>query len=612
YEELVGIREGDYFFNNDPFVGGAHSPDQTIVTPIYSGDELIGWAGGLTHVPETGASEPGGNPVSALTRYEEGIYMPCVKVAEDDRIRHDLEVMIERGTRTPVYWLLDQRARIAGCRLIRDGVKALVTEYGGHYFLPALYEYIEDTRRACITRVTQVLFPGRYRAVSFHAVPWKDKPVRYARDHELIMPIELQVSPDGEIRLDFDGTSPAGLHSFNASQPTTVGNMISMLIQNVFYDIKYNYGIQHLIEGDRWHLPHSCLNPPDPSYAVGNWATAIVSCSGITTCLSFAYYARGFREEVTAGHGLTSAMRTGGVDQYGRRFSINNFVLSCSGVPATAVRDGVDVCYAVWNPQGDCGDVELWEKMFPQIYLGRRIYPDPGFGKYRGGSGLESLYLVALVDQVEMASSMGGSRVFASPGLMGGYPASANYRRIVSGFDLSRLVAARLDIPHSEGADSLTPDWTRLGDGVTECTDAVVIAREVRRNQLWQQINGATGGYGDPLERNPVAVAADLGLGLVTPGTAEHVYGVVVNDGSVDENATGRRRAEIRARRRSRGMPAGQYVEQQRLRILAGELPEPARAALNQCLAASERFRREFVEFWGLPETFAGVEPTSA
>ena len=128
YEERVGISEGDYFMNNDPFIGGAHSPDQTTVTPVVVDGHVIGWAGGLTHVPETGASEPGGNPISALTRYEEGIYMPCVKVAERDDIRHDLEIMVERGTRTAADWLLDQRARIAGCRLIRDGVKALVEE----------------------------------------------------------------------------------------------------------------------------------------------------------------------------------------------------------------------------------------------------------------------------------------------------------------------------------------------------------------------------------------------------------------------------------------------------------------------------------------------------
>src|SRR3990172_5003281 len=60
YHEKVGFKEGDYFFNNDPYIGGTPSPDQLIVTPIFYEGELIGWSGGVTHVPETGAVEPGG------------------------------------------------------------------------------------------------------------------------------------------------------------------------------------------------------------------------------------------------------------------------------------------------------------------------------------------------------------------------------------------------------------------------------------------------------------------------------------------------------------------------------------------------------------------------
>ena len=61
YEEIDKIREGDVFFNNDPHIGGAHSPDQLLVVPIFYEGECLGWAGGLTHVPETGATEPGGS-----------------------------------------------------------------------------------------------------------------------------------------------------------------------------------------------------------------------------------------------------------------------------------------------------------------------------------------------------------------------------------------------------------------------------------------------------------------------------------------------------------------------------------------------------------------------
>ena len=60
YEEDPGFKEGDFYFNNDPYIGGAHCPDQMIVTPIYWDGRLVAWAGGLTHTPETGGSDPGG------------------------------------------------------------------------------------------------------------------------------------------------------------------------------------------------------------------------------------------------------------------------------------------------------------------------------------------------------------------------------------------------------------------------------------------------------------------------------------------------------------------------------------------------------------------------
>ena len=66
------------------------------------------------------------------------------------------------------------------------------------------------------------------------------------------------------------------------------------------------------------------------------------------------------------------------------------------GGGASAVKDGLDYAAAMWNPEGDMADVEIWEILEPLLYLGRRIKPNTaGPGKYRGGSGFESLRPVA-------------------------------------------------------------------------------------------------------------------------------------------------------------------------------------------------------------------------
>ncbi len=162
YEEDPGIKQGDYFFNNDAYLGGLHPNDQAVITPIYYKDKLIGWAGALSHISETGAAEAGGNLPSAQSRFSEGLVFPCVKIAENEKIKRDLEIMVDRDTRFSLWWLMDNRAKIAGCKMIRDSIIALIDEYGLDYYTKATYEYIEDSRQACQRKVTQVLFPGKY------------------------------------------------------------------------------------------------------------------------------------------------------------------------------------------------------------------------------------------------------------------------------------------------------------------------------------------------------------------------------------------------------------------------------------------------------------------
>ena len=78
YDENPGIRDGDIFFANDALYGGIHNPDQVIVIPIFHDGNLIAWAGAANHTTETGAVEPGGMPVSATTRFHEGLNLPPV------------------------------------------------------------------------------------------------------------------------------------------------------------------------------------------------------------------------------------------------------------------------------------------------------------------------------------------------------------------------------------------------------------------------------------------------------------------------------------------------------------------------------------------------------
>ena len=609
YEETVGIREGDHFLNNDPYIAGVHAPDQTTVTPIFYKGELIGWAGALNHVPEVGAIEAGGTTALSQTRFDEGLFMPCIKIAENDEFKRDLEILVERNTRTAVWWLLDSRARSAGINMIREGVKRLIDDYGYDYYRQASYEYIEDTRQACIKRVKDVLFPGKYYSSFFVDVPNEELPVRHKENFLLRVPVETTITPQGEVMFDFTGASPAGPFPHNSALRGTLGCVINQLIQNVFYDIKYNQGS---IQAYNSVVPYSVLNPPEFVYPTAEWLCAVLASGGVVDCISRAYYEMGYREEVWSGIPTVCVMHLGGKDQYGRPVSMSLFQPAFSGMPASGVFDGLDISYAFFNPETDITDAEMWEKIMPLVYLGRRILRDSGgFGKYRGGNSLEELLMVDSVPSIELSSVAMSNKVFTHHGTMGGYPAAASYRYCIENTNMKELIDKRLPLPHDEGEDSANPVWNKLGvKGDQHLTVGSIGERPFKKYDLFHMISTPAGGYGDPIERDPWLVKKDIELDLATLKTAEKVYCVSIDPHTleVDLKKTEALRQRRREDRKRRGIPAREYLRAERERIMRGGLPTVVRKCFAGCFKSSERFRKEFINFWGLTEDFQLME----
>ena len=88
WEDNPGIRPGDIFANNQPTLGDVHNADVQTFVPIFDpeGRELIGWAGGVIHVMDIGATTPGGVCVAPTTRFDDGIDLHCMKIGERDEI----------------------------------------------------------------------------------------------------------------------------------------------------------------------------------------------------------------------------------------------------------------------------------------------------------------------------------------------------------------------------------------------------------------------------------------------------------------------------------------------------------------------------------------------
>jgi acetone carboxylase alpha subunit len=595
FESSPGFAQGDYYFNNDPYIGGSHCPDQMIVTPVFHEGRLVAWAGGLTHTPETGSSDPGGFVPFARSRFEEGLFLPCVKIAENDEIKRDLEILVERSVRSPIYWLTDNRAKMTGVKMIREQVSQLIGDVGIDYFRQVCREYIEDTYRAARRRVIEVLAPGRYREVA-----WRGS-VMPGDERLLHGPVELTVTQDGHLDLDFSGMSPAGRHPFQGTLPTLEGLVMNVIIQHVFYDLKHNEGI--LMVARLNVPPGSAGDPPDFTYPTALWGIVYGAGLAAGQALSRAYFAKGYREEVHATSALSTGYTAGGTDQYGRIFGAHNFEFSAAGMFATAVLDGLDTAGVEFNPEGEMGDSEIWEQILPPMYLSREIHIDGGgFGRFRGGNGVFSTYMIPESSIDLEIGSFGSAPIFSAPGLMGGYPAGSLYMWVGRHTNLRDIIARGDELAAGEGADPRRPEFYDAIQADWEIYwGANKRSASVDPLDFFTAMSGDGGGFGDPIERDVSLIESDLANGLTSRWTTHHVYGAVVrSDGSVDPDATELFRSEVRNARRARAMPADDYRTLVRANLLQQELPAPTGRMYFDVLDFSEHFRREFSTFWNV------------
>jgi N-methylhydantoinase B len=202
------------------------------------------------------------------------------------------------------------------------------------------------------------------------------------------------------------------------------------------------------------------------------------------------------------------------------------------GGSAGCARDGLDLGRNLVGTrlEGAFPDLEVLESWYPLQFSGRRARQGPdGAGVHRAGGGNHLEFRPHGID--EMTGTMFGMRRYLPlPGLAGGAPGATNEFLVHRADGSVEQVGANESGIHV-GAD----DWfeMRLPNG---------------------------GGYGDPLDRDPAAVLADVEDGRYSAGDARAVYGVVVVDGAVDPAATSATRDEWRARRRVAAEPAGRLV----------------------------------------------------
>jgi acetone carboxylase alpha subunit len=548
-------------------------------------------------------------PMGPVQRYDDGYQVTCRKIGQNDELSKDWLLESTRSVRAVKYWTLDEKTRIAGCHMIRDLVLDVVKEEGVDAYKKFMREIIEDGRRGFVNQSKTMLIPGKYRQASFVDIPFKELDLpSFAKTNTIIhSPSEITVQKDGKMKIDFEGSSRWGWHPFNATPVSITSGIWVMLSQTLVPNDRINDGAYYASE---FGIPlGSWFNPDDIRSAHSNtWHALVAAWSPLWRGLSRAYFSRGYLEEVNAGNAHTSNwLMGGGYDQYGELSAMNSFETSSSGVGASAVKDGESHTAALWNPEGDMGDMEIWELLEPLIFLGREILPGSGgAGKYRGGNGWQSLRLGW--GAKEWTMFMAGSGVMATDGgLMGGYPGAAGYRFQANNTNIKERIDKREPLPLGGDPDPDNPVYETLMEAdVKRDRQAVTTQEEFKDYDVIMNYLRGGPGFGDPLDRNPQDVEKDLNERQILLRYAEQVYGCVFNekDGaySLDLKATEKRREQIRKNRLSRSVSAKEYIKEERKSILNHDAALQVRHMYAQSFALSEKFTDEFKGFWSLPE----------
>jgi N-methylhydantoinase B len=204
-EAVAAIRRrnpepGDVFAINDPYSGGTHLPDITLVSPVAPDGEILGYAVTRAHHSDVGGMRPGSAPSDSREIYQEGIIIPAVRLVRGGDYVDDVLDLLLANVRTPAIRRGDLRAQIAGNQIAEERVGELIERRGREIVLAAFDEVISYTERRT-REVIRDLPDGEYRAEDFmegDGTADEDIPIR----------VKVRIKDDS-MSIDFSGTSPA-------------------------------------------------------------------------------------------------------------------------------------------------------------------------------------------------------------------------------------------------------------------------------------------------------------------------------------------------------------------------------------------------------------------
>jgi N-methylhydantoinase B len=503
------LKDGDVIALNDPYMmegSTSHLPDILLVRPIFyddgEGPDRIGYALQWGNLMDVGGSTAGSIPIDARSIFEEGVRMPPVKLYDGGKLNEEVLRFFCHNSRTPRETRADIMAIAAGTAAGAQRVKDICDRFGKNTYLEACDALLDRTRRSVIELIRQHMPEGpRFE--------FED----YTDDDGLGNgPIKLKLAMwrEGDsLHLDWTGTDEQvpGPVNFLLNKEMFQMFVGVFLISAFDPTILFNDGYCDII---KVNIPDGTVLRPKEPAPLSNRLVVMARQFDVLG----AVYAKAIGFKVSGSYGTSPNFVYSGVKKSGEPFQTMEILYG--GIPAIPGKDGLDG--HSWWPEFLAVPTEYMETYYPMIVEEYSARKDScGAGLFRGGCGIKKVYRFLADGRITYQDDRHHTYPY---GVDGGKPGASSKKTLIrkDGEEVELPSKVR-DVPVFEG-------------------DLLVFE------------TAGAGGVGDPLERDPEAVAKDVRWNLVSHEAAESEYGAVVGeDGQVDAAATESRREELRSGR---------------------------------------------------------------
>lgn len=496
------IRDGDVIMHNDPYGGASHGPDVAFAVPAFLDGGLIGWSVTTAHHLDIGALSPGScGIVDAVDTYAEGLQFKAIKVYDRGEKVHPVWHILRGNIRAPDLVVGDMEAQVKAARIGAERFLALVKQHSLATLMAAAEDLMDYSERR-LRDAIRALPDGDYSATT-HIDGYLDDPDPSRRQLPIVATVKIR---GDSLIVDLTGTAPQ-LPDKPINMPLvgTVDCAVWLTVRSILLDsavhgpVPQNEGLTRPIE---IVAPLGCMaNPIFPAPVIARFCPGNQLADTVMKAL-----AQAVPEQVSAGIGNLRVVALSGLNQGNHWVHMEIMEGSYGGRFGMDGMDAVDTLYA--NTRNNpVEDIESHVPLRVTRYELREDAMAPG--QWRGGIGTirEFSFLSDAGFSIE-----GDGHAFKPWGFVGGSEG------------------------HVAALTLLAPDGTRR-----DLPSKVPYAK-VKAGGRLISTGPCGGGYGDPMQRDPQAVLADVLDGLIPASTAERDFGVVIRAGQVDAAATAQRR----------------------------------------------------------------------